>query len=172
MENYRRDVVASFLRYLPLFILVLINVGPELSPSEDLFKDRRSECGVVRDIKSSKYGPVVHFVSDFPFTKVVVNQPHSARAGLWQASRNGLLGQRLCIDKVRRSLNGDYNFVAQIRKNEQALLNEGVIRYAYFWINTDYRRVEKWLTPLMIILSIVTVPPWRKIFRWLRYLHK
>ena len=172
MENYRKDVVVSLLRYLPLFILVLINVGPKLSPSEELLKDRRSECGVVRRIKAGKYGPVVHFVSDFPFKKVVVNQPRSAQAGLWQASRKGLLGQRLCIDKARRSVDGNYNFVAQIRKNDQALLDELTIRHAYFRINTDYRLAVKWLTPLMITLSIVTIPPWRKIFRWLRYRHK
>ncbi|MAX86145.1 MULTISPECIES: hypothetical protein [Thalassolituus] len=172
MENYRKDVVVSLLRYLPLFILVLINVGSKPSPSEELLKDRRSECGVVRRIKAGKYGPVVHFVSDFPFKKVVVNQPRSAQAGLWQAFREGLLGQRLCIDKVRRSVDGNYNFVAQIRKNDQALLDELMIRHAYFWINTDYNRAVKWLTPLMIILSIVTIPPWHKIFRWLRYRHK
>ncbi|MEC7546806.1 MAG: hypothetical protein VYB48_07705 [Pseudomonadota bacterium] len=172
MGNYRKDVVVSLLRYFPLLILVLINVGSEPSPSEELFKDRRSECGVVRRIKAGKYGPVVHFVSDFPFKKVVINQPRSAQAGLWQASRKGLLGQRLCIDKVRRSVDGNYNFVAQIRKNEQALLDELMIRHAYFWINTDYQRAVNWLTPLMIILSIVTVPPWRKVFRWLRQLRK
>jgi len=167
MENYRKDVIVSLLRYLPLLILVIINVGPEPSPSEELFKDRRSECGVVRRIKSSKYGPVVHFDSDFPFKKVVVYQPRSAQARLWQASKEGLIGQRLCIDKVRRSLDGNYNFVAQIRKNDQALLNELMIRHAYFWINTDYRHVVKWLTPMMIILSIVTIPPWSRVFRWL-----
>jgi hypothetical protein len=176
-KNHRQSQWKDFfliLRLLPaiVFFVVWLRDGDLTPKSETLFLDSKDVCGEVRRVKrvsrmkSSGPGWRLHFVSEFPFRSVYMNDRAYIKERI--PSFHKYLGRNICVEFVRRPPLRGYSFVSQVKLDGFSMLNERSVRQAYFTDNIISNRGFDLISNAALILMCITLPPWRKIIRKLK----
>ena len=162
------------LRLLPAIVFFAVSLldGDPTPKSDALFLDSQDVCGEVRRVKrvsrlkNSGPGWRLHFVSEFPFRSVFINDRAYIKERI--PSFHKYLGRNVCVEFVRRPPVRSYSFVSQVKLDGFSMLNERSVRQAYLADNLISNRGFDLISNVALILMCITLPPWRKIIRKLK----